>query len=431
LRAMFVAVAWMVGVAGLCLAQSAPVSSVAPSPNAGPYDVVLTRVSSGERVTGRLAALDGRRAEVVTRGGPVAVPWSDVETLARPAGTPLVPPAPPLTMLTTGDVLRVRPVVMTEDRLLATWEDFPDREHLSVPLELVRGVWAPPAKALGGAVVGKSSPLPDFSDVGRWWPRLLDLSAPRDTVWLSNGDLLTGELRGLGEGRYRLLAAGETAETEVPSETLEGWRLSAELSTVPPPPTEGIVVLLIDGSRIEARSVKLSAETLELTMRFDAVLKVSLLDISELRPFGGAVRYLSDIEPAEYRHTPLLRLAWPLVRDRAVNGGPLLPGGHLSSKGLGMHATSEVRYQIASDDREFRVRFGADLTAGKTGSVVGEVLVDGRTVYRSPVMSGDDPAVEVPPVVVKGRATLTLRVLAGPHADIRDRADWADARLVK
>ncbi len=109
----------------------------------------------------------------------------------------------------------------------------------------------------------------------------------------------------------------------------------------------------------------------------------------------------------------------------------MAPGGHLSSKGLGMHATSEVHYRIAPEDREFRARFGADWSAGKAGSVIGEVLVDGRTVYRSPVMIGGDAAVEVPPVPVKGGGTLTLRVLAGPRANILDRADWAEARLVK
>lgn len=402
-----------------CLAQATP---------AAPLDFALARVQPGERITGRITALDSRRTEILTSAGKASVPWSDVESLVRSAVPSVAPPVPPLVMLTTGDVLRARPVALTEDRLLATWEDFPDLDHLSIPLELVRGVWSP-------ATDGQHPPNPASPPVAapytRWWNRLLDQAANHDTLWLTNGDTLTGELRGLGEGRYRLVATGETNETDVPSDAIEGWRLNTELLSVPATLEAGLTLLLLDGSRIVARHARLVNEVLELETRFGSVLRVPLLNVVEVRPFGGSVRYLSDLEPAEYRHTPLLRLAWPLVRDRSVVGGPLAPGGTLAVKGLGMHATSEVRYDLTNDDREFRTRLGVDSAAGTAGSLIGEVLLDDRVVYRSPVLTGTDPPVDVPPIPVRGGKSLVLRVLAGPRGDIRDLADWADARLVK
>ncbi len=73
----------------------------------------------------------------------------------------------------------------------------------------------------------------------RWWNRLLDHTASHDTLWLTNGDNLSGELRGIGEGRHRLVATGETNETDVPSDAIEGWRLNTELLSVPEPPESG------------------------------------------------------------------------------------------------------------------------------------------------------------------------------------------------
>lgn len=153
--------------------------------------------------------------------------------------------------------------------------------------------------------------------------------------------------------------------------------------------------------------------------------------MAEWRVRNNSVRYLSDLEPAAYRHRPYLSLEWPLVRDRSVEGGALSLGGAVVTKGLGMHATSEVRYDLAPDDREFRGRFGVDDAAGRAGSVIGEVVLDGRVVFRTPVVKGGDAAADIPPQSVRGAKSLSLRVLAGPRADIRDLAIWADARLVK
>lgn len=47
-----------------------------------------------------------------------------------------------------------------------------------------------------------------------------------------------------------------------------GWRFNSELQVVPTNPVDGIVALLVDGSRIEARRVAVAGETTEFETSF-------------------------------------------------------------------------------------------------------------------------------------------------------------------
>jgi len=182
-----------------------------------------------------------------------------------------------------------------------------------------------------------------------------------------------------------------------------------------------------------------------------------------LQPTGGRAVYLSDLAPAEQHQTPFLPtaspggkagiggagLVWPHRPDRNVDGGLLRCGGRFYRKGIGVHASSRLVFNISplplkegqvppsppplfpKGERRpvrFSAQVGIDDSTEGGGSVVFRVLVDGQERYCSPVVRGGDAPLPVS-VALGGAGRLELRVDCADRADVLDHADWLDARL--
>ncbi|HEV3445829.1 MAG TPA: NPCBM/NEW2 domain-containing protein, partial [Gemmataceae bacterium] len=80
----------------------------------------------------------------------------------------------------------------------------------------------------------------------------------------------------------------------------------------------------------------------------------------------------------------------------------------------------------------FESLVGLDEQTGRQGSVLIDVLVDGKRQELGNVkeLTGQDPPRAVR-VNVAGAKELTLVVKFGRFADVEDHVDWADARLIK
>ena len=111
------------------------------------------------------------------------------------------------------------------------------------------------------------------------------------------------------------------------------------------------------------------------------------------------------------------------------DGGPLLLNGVTYNKGLGVHADSEIVYDLSggSYDR-FVADFGLDAGPRPTGNVVFNVYGDGILLFSSGVITGDSPTQTID-VSVLGVNQLSLVVDGNGSIDF-DSANWADARLI-
>jgi hypothetical protein len=188
----------------------------------------------------------------------------------------------------------------------------------------------------------------------------------------------------------------------------------------------------VDGSRLRVHDLKLGTlDRLECRTLSGVALELPLLAVDSVRFLEGCATYLSDIEPVQYRFEPFFDLQWPLRRDRSVQGGLLRLRGTTYPKGLGVHSRSEVSYRIDGQHRRFQATIGIDDDTQGKGSAVFEVLLDGKSVYKSDHLTGASPPVVLDKIVVTGAKTITLRVDFGELADIQDHADWCDAMLVK
>jgi hypothetical protein len=149
---------------------------------------------------------------------------------------------------------------------------------------------------------------------------------------------------------------------------------------------------------------------------------------------GGGFAYLSDLEPADYRHVPYLDIAWPYERDRSVSGGPLEVGGKRYLKGLGMHSAARLTYKLEGQYKTFAAEAAIDDSAGPRGSVVFGVYVlrdaKWQPAFTSEIVRGGDPPQSVS-VDLVGADAITLLVDFADRGDELDHADWLDARLIR
>jgi hypothetical protein len=154
---------------------------------------------------------------------------------------------------------------------------------------------------------------------------------------------------------------------------------------------------------------------------------------------NGRYVYLSDIEfaeppaerpyylPGDFKYEQYL---FKVRRDNAQGGGPISLRGKVYAKGLGVHAISKLQYDLNRSYSRFIADIGVDDSAGDLASVEFKVYADGKLVYESGVLRRSTGTKTVDLEVLNVRR-LTLEVTAADNADIQDRANWANAKLVR
>jgi hypothetical protein len=117
--------------------------------------------------------------------------------------------------------------------------------------------------------------------------------------------------------------------------------------------------------------------------------------------------------------------------DLAAGDGRLQRLNGISyAKGLGVHALSDVRFNLAGSCSAFAAEVGVDDEAvGPEGSVVFQVWGDGVKLYDSGAMRFD-AATKLVNVNVAGKKELRLYVTDAGDGLGWDHADWANARVV-
>jgi hypothetical protein len=268
--------------------------------------------------------------------------------------------------------------------------------------------------------------------------------ADHDQVLLANQDRLEGEVTQLSGGSLTLATA--SGDAKLPLSRVEAVIFGRAVAggspqARPQPPGARLIIGLCDGSLLYAMKVQADESQLELQLAGDVKLVGGTRDdIVSLQLLDGKFVYLSDLEPADYRHVPYLEIEWPYRRDRNVLGEPLTVGSQRYLKGLGMHSAARLTYRLDSQYRHFDAAAAVDDSAGGHpqrrvgGSVVFGVYVlkggQWREAFTSGIVRGGDPPKFVF-VDLTGTHAMTLTVDYADRGDELDHADWLDARLVK
>lgn len=293
-----------------------------------------------------------------------------------------------------------------------------ERRLVTLPLELVRGV----VFRVPNEVQQRDRMLAMLNDPKR----------RSDVVFLQNGDRLEGTITALTESDVLIKVADQESTIDMARVTAVAF--NSALARRPRDLDKRVVVSTADGSRFLA--TKLVGGTSETQIHLPGSKSISVTPerIVGVQPLSTPVTYLSNLKATNFRHIPMLDLAWPYHRDRNVLGDQLRSGGRVYHKGLGLHSTARLTYRLPGLYQRLEADLAIDDATAGAGSVTFRVLVDDgsgkrKTVYRSPVVRGGDKPLPMS-ADVTGAKRISLVVDFAERGDVQDHANWLDARLV-
>ncbi|MDR3617826.1 MAG: NPCBM/NEW2 domain-containing protein [Paludisphaera borealis] len=285
---------------------------------------------------------------------------------------------------------------------------------MSVPLDSVLGLILTP-------------PM-DAEALDRLWERVRTQPRTSEVVWLGNGDRIAGTLLGVDDRLVKLQVQGKPMEIDRAGITAVGF--DPALVSYPRPTTSYFEATLVDGTRLGLVDVKLDKGNVSAVTRFGRALRFPLADVVRLVPRTSAVDYLSERPVNGHSYVPYLGPVRPFRIDATVEGRPFQLGGRTYDRGLGAQSRTLIAYKLKPGDRRFQALVGVDDRAGPLGSVAFRVMVDGQSRFTTPPMTARDAPRPID-VDVTGAKLLILITEFGDRGDVRDFADWVEARVVR
>lgn len=379
--------------------------------------LVTVKTLDGSGLGGRtLSYVGGQLSVESATASPRRVELTDVVQVDFSASSRKIPPTPHEIALVTGD--RIRGTILTGDETGLTITSAGLGTHFVSVDAIVQ------LRILANLDPGDRSEFPLKEDTD---------TAYRKTK--KGQDLITGVLIEFDD-------KGATVDSPIGEYRIEFEDLLA-LSLLPQEEVEEPTELLTlvhgrDGSFLRGYLESLDDENLRLRSLLEETYTLSLDTVAHLSFKNGRFVYLSDLDPTEVRQVPFIGdpddFLFPFRRDQSVGGNGLRIAGKNYRRGLGVHSHCELTYDLSGVFSEFRSVVGIDdeaLSLKIPGAVEFSVLVDGQEKYRSPLVQAGTEGVSVGPIKLVGAKTLTLRVSFGDERHFGDRADWADAMLIR
>jgi hypothetical protein len=403
----FMALALWLGGHGPALATDLP-------PQAGstvPSDPVFKALRlDGSTASGRISRLT---ADEVTLAGDneTSLPLRSLVKLTREGIAPPYPPEGTVVLLPDGDRLRGVIGASGETKLEVRSYALGDVE---IPLD-----------SLLGLVLAPPTDRDAFEDL------LLGVRTQKrssEVLWLANGDRLAGGLLGLSSRHVSFQPqAGKVA---VDRSQVVAIGFDPNVVSYPPPKADYLELMLADGSRLASTDVRIARGQVEATTRFGAPIHFPIGELARIHVRSENIAYLSDRAADAVDYVPYLGPRREYRRDLAVDGKMLRLAGQVYDHGIGSASRTLLAYRLKPGDRRFQALVGLDERAGPQGSVVFRVRLGREDKFVSPPMSMRDPPRPID-IDVSGAQVLILVTEYGERGNVRDFADWVEARLIR
>lgn len=317
--------------------------------------------------------------------------------------------------LSSDDRLRMIPLMVDDERIVAKWSSFNALPAVSLPLELCRGL----------VISVPVAPLQQ----ARVFDQLLNHDRKVDLITLSNGDRIDGEFISLENEQFTLDTSIGEVQTRV--DQTRSLFFNRDLVSEPAPMATYSVLTLSDGSTIYADSISSDGDLIivESVGRFSISIPVTALRMIQFYDSGRVD--LTQIEPATTKITPFLSTRHEPKRNRNVTGGLLSVRGQLSPTGIGVMSGTSQTWNLNRDYSQFRATVGIDDAAQGAGSVVFQVFVDDTLAWESNQIVGTSARVEIPPVDLTRADQLSLVVRFADRGNVSDYANWCEPVLIR
>ncbi len=392
-----------------CLAGADDSSSV-------PSDPMLTALKTdGSTISGRLRLLDpvkGATLVVDDKEKFVSIPLNALVKLTREGSTPPISSEGAIILFPDGDRLN-RSVIGPAGETSIEVQSFA-LGTITVPLDSVLAlVLAPPLEA--DAIHALNA-------------RIREEPRTTEVLWLANGDKLTGGLLGLDEKKVSFQP--QAGKVEIERSGVVALAFDPKLVNYPAPKEPYLEITCVDGSKLGVTAAHVEGGNIVAQTRFGQPVKIPLGEFAQMHTKNGPVAYLSERAPTLTKYVGYLGPTRPVRTNQAIDGQPIRLASRLYDRGLGTQSRTYLAYRLESGVKRFQALVGVDDRAGPLGSVVFRVVVDGKERFASPAMSVNDTPRPVD-VDVTGAQTLVLITDFGERGEVRDHADWAEARLIR
>lgn len=395
----------------LAAATAAPPPSQGEAPPASPAFEVAT--IAGSESPGRPTSLGVDRIEIALETGePKTFATTELVGLSR-SSLPRTPAADgSLVILADGDRIAGATIESATDAAIEILSAATGKA--TIPLDAALGlVPAPPT---------------DPATLDAIVRRIRAEAHAGEVVWLSNGDRLTGTFLGMDDRVVRLQVEG--APRELPRDGVIAIGFDPALVSLPRPDGPFLEIGLIDGTRLGLVEARLERGRVSGISRFGAKFDAAIDDVARIMPRTAAVAYLSERPVDAQSQTPYFDVVRPFRIDAAADSRPMNLGGLRPERGFGTSSRTLLAFKLQPGDLRFQATVGVDERAGPLGSVVFRVLTDGKERLATPAMTARDAPANID-VDLAGAKLLILATEFGERGDVRDLADWAEARIIR
>ena len=340
-------------------------------------------------------------------------------------------------------VLQKSAVWLTDGSWLAGRVEFNSPQEVTLHSEWLQPVKIPLRSVRGLVMIAPAS----INAWNRLQMQLETTTGGRDTVWLSGNRQIAGVLRFETEAldrspRYILENAGQTIPVD--ASEVQAVVFSPTLLGKIPVQSKQVVLGIEDGSRLNIRKFSDQADRIRIELSDGLVLQS--LDsrfefcrgITCLTNQPQRVTFLSDIEPASYKHIAQSQLTWPLGRNRDLLGQPLMNSVGIIDRGLATHSSSQVAYRLDGSEKNFLSEVGlarpADGADERLGSAACQVMLARAGKLQQVATFSLDRSDSSPKPISVDISGAQLLVLVTEQADFDQYGDhvlWLEARIAR
>jgi len=367
----------------------------------------------GRTVSGRIVSLGPGAIRLASaEGAEHELPLNRLIKLTREVPGTFAPPDRSHVILPDGDCLMRVVVGSSTDTSLEVQSDALGK--LGIPFDCLLGlIMSAPVQA---------------DELDLLWDRVRLEPRKTEVVWLVNGDRESGGFLGLDDRKIKIQVDGKPVEIDRPGILAIGF--DPTLVNYPRPRSDFIEVTLSDGTRLGVEGARIEEGSVLATTRFGQSIRFPLSDLVRVHARSRSVVYLSERTPAKVGYVSYVGPTREYRVDRSVDGHLLQLAGQTYDRGIGTQSRTLMAYTIEPGDRRFQALVGVDERAGPLGSVIFRVLLDGAERFKTPPLTDRDAPRSID-VDLSGGRFLILVTEFGDRGNVRDLADWVEARLIR
>jgi hypothetical protein len=253
-------------------------------------------------------------------------------------------------------------------------------------------------------------------------------TAAQDLVRMENDNVKKGDFLGITGGS--LILKTSKGDEKLP---LNGGVTGVMFAGVMPPRTiPDLSARLTFGSGSTISVSDISWRVNDITFKDPAGIerKTTAEQLLSVEILGGRTVFLTELDAAKDDQTSYFGTKWPTQINRNANGQPLKVGKQTFTRGIGVHTTSVLTYEIDGTFANLTLRAGLDDSSAPYGVADLQVVLDGKTLWEKKGVKAGELS-DVLKLPVKGGRKLELRANQAEHLDVQGRVDWINVALTR